>query len=291
MSHENDTDEERINRKHTHPVADGGSKYREPIHADADRSEVPHDYEGPTKLVRKTTPRPSGNVTEEVELPDREEKARREREQDPYTGVGDDDPLEKAVEEAWSNLDDAGESDVSKSRQEKLVDALEDENYLGIDGPRRPEVDTKPVDLSWSKEDFKPVPTEVGLLAEIRDELAGMNAGERERAVKSLYDDMAAVSGADTEQDDVVATLERVEDRLAAEEPARLTEEQAEQLEDIVNVYVEAAPENGLEDPLSEVWDWVADVASAMEGESRRQVYAALAGVQTAAREQGETPV
>jgi hypothetical protein len=264
MSHENDTDGERINRKHTRPVADGGSKYQEPVHADADRSEVPHAYEGPTKLVRKSTPRVNGNVTEMVEVPAREEKARRRREQNQYTGVGEGGGFEDIYE---------GDGEVSKSTQAELEDALGDVDFLGAaETVEKGESDQ--IDLSWSDEDFNP-PTEADLLAQIRDELAEMNAEDRERALKSLYDDAAALSAADTGQADAVATLERIEDALAAEE-------QAELLEEALNAYVEAAPENGLEDPLADVVAWLREQAEDMDPEERARVMDTLDRLETA---------
>jgi len=305
MSHgnENDSDEERIARKHTHPVADGGSKYRDPIHADADRSEVPHDYEGPTKLERVMTPRPHGNVTEMVEVPDREEKARRQRKQNKSMGVGDDNLLEKAVEEAYPSLDDAGESDsdVGKSMQEELEDALADTNFYGIDGPRRPESGVEKAEdgdpLSPTKAEIErelnpPMESEKDLLRDIRGEAHALNK-------KAESGGSGGGSGVSKAGMNAVELLETVEDELERRDGAteeiegatRLTEEQTQVLEDAVNLYVAAAYENSVDDPLTDVVAWMQDQAGEMDGQARQKVYAALASIQNAEMEQSETPV
>ena len=297
-----DSDEERIDRKHTHPVADGGSKYRDPIHADADRSEVPHDYEGPTKLERVMTRRPQGNVTEMVEVPDREEKARRQREQNTSKGVGDDNLLEKAAEEAYPSLDDSGESDsdVEKSKQE-WVDALADMNFYGIDGPRRPESGVEKAEdgdpLSPTKAEIErelnpPMESEKDLLRDIRGETHALNR-------KAEFGGSGGGSGVSKAGMNAVELLETVEDELERRDGAteeiegatRLTEEQTQVLEDAVNLYVAAAYENSVDDPLTDVVAWMQDQAGEMDGQARQKVYAALASIQNAEMEQSETPV
>lgn len=168
-----------------------------------------------------------------------------------------------------------GDGDVSKSTQEELEDALADADFLGAEPVAKGDGDR--VSLSWSREDFEDDPTEADLLAEIRDELARMNAADRERALKSLADSGAGrrwvglldAEGTDESTADAVATLERIEERLAAEE-------QAEMLEAALNAYVEAAPENGLEDPLRDLKEWVREQAEDMDPDDRERVTAML---------------
>jgi hypothetical protein len=191
-----------------------------------------------------------------------------------FEGVGEDIGFEDVLE---------GDGDVSKSTQAEMKDALADADFYGINGVRRAKDDTDSVDLSWSREDFEGDPTEADLLAEIRDELARMNADDRERALKSLADTGAGqrwvglldAEGTDESTADAVATLERLEERLAAEE-------QAEMLEGLLNAYVEASPENGLEDPLRDLKEWLREQAEDMDPEERGRVMDTLDRLETA---------
>lgn len=197
--------------------------------------------------------------------------------------AGPRDPAAEMHEEhgTGSGFEDVleGDGDVSKSTQEELEDALTDADFLGVDPVAKGNNDQ--VDLSWSREDFEDDPTEADLLAEIRDELAQMNAADRERALKSLTRDSThGTTDGVSAAADAVATLERIEDALAAEE-------QAEMLEDALNAYVEASPENGLEDPLGDVVAWLREQAEDMDPEERGRLMDTLDRLETAAEGDG----
>ena len=59
-------------------------------------------------------------------------------------------------------------------------------------------------------------------------------------------------------------------------------EEQADALEDLLNTYVEASPENGLEDPFRDVQAWVEKRAKHMDPDERRRVMNTLDRLETA---------
>ena len=73
--------------------------------------------------------------------------------------------------------------------------------------------------------------------------------------------------------------------------PTGLTEEQAEAVQDAANLYVEAAPENSVDDPLTDIVAWMQDQAGDLDGQARGQVYAALASIENTEMEQSETLV
>jgi hypothetical protein len=185
--------------------------------------------------------------------------------------AGPRDPAAEMHEAAGtgSGLEDVleGDGDVSKSTQAELEDALGDVDFLGGAEPvEKGDGDT--ADLSWSDEDFNP-PTEADLLAQIRDELelARMSAEDREHALKSVTTDARHGTDGATEAADALAAFDRLEqDR-----------ERADELGDLLEDYVDASPEHGLEDPLAEVTAWLREQAEEMaDGEERRRVTDAL---------------
>jgi len=115
----------------------------------------------------------------------------------------------------------------------------------------------------------------LALLEDIRDRLDALDhptPAARKAAEKAL-------TRADTQgtSEDIQTLTNRTLDRLEALEGALEGEEQAAVLEDLLNAYVEAAPENGLEDSLADVVAWLREQADGMEDpEERRHVTDAL---------------
>jgi len=194
-------------------------------------------------------------------------------------------------------FDVEGDSDVEKSMQEELEDALADTNFYGIDGPRRPESGVEKAEdgdpLSPTKAEIErelnpPMESEKDLLRDIRGETHALNR-------KAEFGGSGGGSGVSKAGMNAVELLETVEDELehrdgATEEiegAAQLTEEQAERLEDALNTYVEAAPENGLEDPLRGVQAWVEKRAKHMNPDERRRVMNTLDRLETASDASG----
>ena len=198
-------------------------------------------------------------------------------------------------------LDVEGDSDVEKSMQEELEDALADTNFYGIDGVRRPESGVEKAEdgdpLSPTKAEIErelnpPMESEEDLLRDIRGEVHALNR-------KAEFSDSGGGSSVSKAGMNAVELLETVEDELGRRDGAteeiegatRLTEEQTQVLEDAVNLYVAAAYENSVDDPLTDVVAWMQDQAGEMDGQARQKVYAALASIQNAEMEQSETPV
>jgi hypothetical protein len=188
-----------------------------------------------------------------------------------FEGVGEDVGFEDVLE---------GDGDVSKSTQEELEDALADANFYGINGPRRPEDGVEkaedgdsltPTKAEIERELNPPQESEEDLLRDIRGQLHALNR-------QAEFGSSGGGSGV-SKSGNAVELLETIEDELERQEPG---EEQAELLEDALNAYVEASPENGLEDPLRDVLAWVAEQAEDMNPDERGRVMDTLDRLETA---------
>jgi len=145
-------------------------------------------------------------------------------------------------------------------------------------------------DLEWTREDIEQVrmsgeEKRLALLEDIRDRLDALDhptPAARKAAEKAL-------TRADTQgtSEDIQTLTNRTLDRLEALEGALEGEEQAAVLEDLLNAYVEAAPENGLEDPLRDVQAWVEKRAKHMDPDERRRVMNTLDRLETASDASG----
>ena len=237
----NEDGEARINRRHTRGRTDGGPTYREPSHPEADRSEVPHDYEGPITLERVTTPRASGNVTEMVEVPDRKAKRLAQKETE-STCVGeafepstldfgpDTESLESVAKEENPVIealpDDEAEGEGSSERcvgptTQAMVDGAGAGMYEGREALLERVRDLDPVDdVDWQAELADQQASEKEVLLEIRDQLKEMEqpTAQAETVAKALEqaaEDDEAEDGPDSpgerlleQLDDLSAMLE-----------------------------------------------------------------------------------
>jgi hypothetical protein len=218
-----DTEDREIVRKHTHPVADGGSKYREPSHPDADRSEVPHDYEGPTTLERVTKPTAFGNVTELVEVPDRgaEHPVQKGNGMEPVGGGFDPSTLDVGpdFEGVAKDTDDS----------DGMVEQVAAEAWDGRADLKESLEDLDPVDdVDWEAELSDQQASEKEVLLEIRDELQGMEQPAEQddeavaKAVEEGGEDDVAGDGPDSAGERLLKQL----DDLSAMLEARMNGEQ-----------------------------------------------------------------
>jgi len=186
-----------------------------------------------------------------------------------------------------------GDGNVEKSRQDRLEDVVKAVDFLHESEPE----DGEKVSLSLSEVDLEraqrtPQEREEALLRGIRAELHALSR-------QAEFVGSGGGSSVSKEGESAVELLETIEDELerrdgATEETegaARLTEEEAQILEDAANLYVEAAPENSVDDPLTDIVAWMQDQAGDLDGQARGQVYAALASIQNTEMEQSETLV
>lgn len=188
-----------------------------------------------------------------------------------------------------------GDGDVEKSMQETLEGVVDDVDFLHLDdsaeGEERVKLSLTQADIEEARQ--SPDDRQEALLRGIQGELHALrrelefgDSGGGSGVSKS--GDAADLMGqAASELGDIEDRLERQE----GEETVRIPEEDVQGFEDLLNLYVEAEEENSLNDSGREVLEWMLDQAGEMEGEARRQVYAALASVQSAEMEQSETLV
>jgi hypothetical protein len=207
-----------------------------------------------------------------------------------------DDPMDPA--EGFEGVGgDDWQADVAKGLREDLPeDMVKDadaddrtpmETVLDALGPGMvakdagPDTDAEGVTgLEWTREDIEQVKMSseekrLALLEDIRDRLDALDhptPAARKAAEKALTRSDTHGTG-----EDIQPLTDRTLDQLEALEGALEAEEQAAELEDLLNAYVEAAPENGLEDSLADVVAWLREQAEGMEDpEERRRVTDAL---------------
>ena len=215
----NEDGDSRIDRRHSTERTGGGSKYREPSHPEADRSEVPHDYEGPITLERVTTPRAHGNVTEMVEVPDRRAKrlAQKETESTCIGSEFDSSTLVTGPDTEGLAKDTDGSD---RETLQEMADRVVAESWQAR-AERDEDLELKDVDYHARLADQRASKKEV--LLEIRDQLKEMEQpAEQANAVAKALEQAAEDDEAEDGPDSPGERLREQLDNLSAMVEARV---------------------------------------------------------------------